>query len=903
MSENNIVVKKINLLSGPNIWGKSKATQAIISVENSMGDGDLKRIEHISGIVLGNHHTDYAQSLKALATRMQEHIGMDAALSLIRPIAGTNLFHVVITGEEPRAGEMIVELAIKVINNETDKSEFISSLSGIKKFYQNLRFGPSTRSIVNAATARGIPHIRLNDKSIVQLGWGVRRKIISESETSDISDVVVSIAQDKTLTKKLLANAFLLVPDGAIVRTFEQALQQAENIGFPVVIKPNDMNQGKGITVDIKNQDQLLAAFNIAKGFGTEIMVEKHFAGFDYRLLIINNKLAAAARRDPPCVIGDGSLTVKGLVEILNQNPDRGDDHESVLTKVPIDEVMQECLREQNITLDFVPAKGQIVRLRNSANLSTGGTAEDVTDFVHPQIISDAVLAAQVIGDNLWGIDVVCQDITKPLNLEINGGTNGAIIEVNSSPGLRMHTNPTKGKPRPEIGERIVETMFGASADEEAEAEFGADNYKIKGLRPGRIPIFSITGTNGKTTTTSLIAYIMQKMGHRVGMTNTNGIYINGLPIDKLDASGPQSAQRVLAHPEVEVAVLETARRGILFNGLGFDYCDVGIVTNIGAGDHLGMNAKMGFINTAEGMAEVKQVVVQNIQPKGFAVLNADDPLVVKMAEFCAGQIVWFSCDINNILVNDHIKKGGCGLFLEGDNLNCHWLDKNINYSVPFEQLGLFKNFTPKFQLQNIMAAMGAVLAAHNIYDFGYSHENLLQGILTAMEEFNSANDLAIGRFNVFNYKDAIVIADYGHNFDAINAVCETFDGWRSQNKTIVASAPGDRRDEDIFKFASRIGNSFNRAILFELEDKRGRTPGETIPIITSALQDSGNVKAIQVAKDEIDAINIALSSVQKGDLCVLLVDEVESSINHIKKILKTSTRGKAPLSALGEAF
>jgi len=452
----------------------------------------------------------------------------------------------------------------------------------------------------------------------VQFGWGSKQRRIWAAEVDNTSAVSESIAQDKDLTKRLLAAAGVPVPKGRPVVDFADACQVAAEIGWPVVVKPRDGNQGKGVTVNIVSTDHLEIAFKVAAEYG-EVMVESYLPGNDFRLLVVGDRLVAAARRDPPHVIGDGVHTIRELVAKVNEDPRRGDGHATSLTKIRIDEIAVARLQVQGLTPDDVPEKGRRVIMRNNANLSTGGTATDVTDDVHPEVAARAIAAAQCIGLEICGVDVLAESVHRPLEEQ-----NGGIVEVNAAPGLRMHLSPSYGKGR-NVGEAVIANLYKAGDD-------------------GRIPIVAVTGTNGKTTTARLTAHLLATNGLRVGMTNTDGVYVNGRQIDSGDCSGPKSARNVLMHPDVDAAVFETARGGILREGLGFDRCGTAVVTNIGAGDHLGLN----YITTVEDLAVLKRVIVMNVAPEGYAVLNAADPIVAAMAPKCPGGVIFFSSDPHN---------------------------------------------------------------------------------------------------------------------------------------------------------------------------------------------------------------------------------------------------------------
>ena len=480
-----------------------------------------------------------------------------------------------------------------------------------------------------AAKARGIPFRRLNSGSLIQFGWGSKQRRIVASETDRTTAMAEMIAQDKELTRSLLQSIGVPVPDGRSVVSAEDAREAALEIGLPVVVKPRDGNQGRGVATNLRTQEQVVAAYDAAREEGSRIIVEKHISGGDFRLLVVGDKLIAAAQRQPAQVFGDGQHTVQQLVDQENTDPRRGEDHATCLSKIPLDAVSMQVLAEQGLTVDTIPPTGQVVLIRRNANLSTGGTATDVTDLVHPEVAARAIEAARMVGLDVAGVDVVCSDVRRPLEEQA-----GVIVEVNAAPGLRMHLQPSTGHPRP-VGEAIISTMFAEKQN-------------------GRIPVVSVTGVNGKTTTTRLIQHILRQTGRRVGMTCTEGVYLDSRRLETGDCSGPQSAQKLLANPSVDAVVLETARGGILRAGLAFDRCDVAVVTNMGEGDHLGLND----IETVEKLARVKRVPVEAVSPDGAAVLNATDKLVAEMAKFCPGSVVFFAIDPEHPVIAKHRTEG-----------------------------------------------------------------------------------------------------------------------------------------------------------------------------------------------------------------------------------------------------
>jgi cyanophycin synthetase len=632
------------------------------------------------------------------------------------------------------------------------------------------------------------------------------------------------------------------VPIGRPVRDTDDAWAVAQQIGLPVVLKPQDGNQGKGVTVNVATREQLDVAFKAAEAIGT-VMVEKYLAGNDFRLLVVGKKLVAAARRDPPHVIGNGVQTVRELVDKVNADPKRGDGHATSLTKIRFDEIAIARLRAQGLEPDSVPAKGRRVLLRNNANLSTGGTATDVTDDVHPEVAARAVAAAQMVGLHICGVDVVCESVLRPLEEQ-----RGGVVEVNAAPGLRMHLTPSYGKGR-NVGEAIIGHLYGPGDD-------------------GRVPVVAVTGTNGKTTVTRLVAHLMATAGLRVGMTNTDGAYVQGRQIDSGDCSGPRSARNVLAHPDVDAAVFETARGGILREGLGFDRCAVAVVTNIGDGDHLGLN----FITTVEDLAVLKRVIVQNVAPGGHAVLNATDPIVAAMAATCPGQVCFFAVDRQHPVMATHRAQGRRVVYVDGDAIVAaqgSWRER-----LPLAEIPLTRGGTIGFQLENAMAAVGAA------WGVGLGWDAVRRGLASFVNDASTAP----ARFNVMDYQGATLIADYGHNPDAMRALVRAVEAMPGKRRSVVISGAGDRRDEDLREQTVILGAAFDEVILYQDAAQRGRADGEVLALLRDGLKNAARTTRIDEVRGEFAAIDTALERLQPGDLCLVLVDQVQQALDHLAR-------------------
>lgn len=852
-------VSRTRALRGPNMWSRHTAIEAVVhcaEAERSIADmaGFESRLRALFPPIgalrpasAQRPTISLAHVLEQATLALQAQAGCPVTFSNTHTTSEAGTYQVVVEYSEEDVGRMAFDAACRLVEAARDGGTFDAdaTLKQLRELDEDVRLGPSTGSIVDAAVARGVPYRRLTQGSLVQFGWGAKQRRIWAAEVDATSAVSESIAQDKDLSKRLLQSAGVPVPIGRPVESPDDAWEVAQEIGLPVVVKPQDGNQGKGVTVNVATREQLDAAYKAADEIG-QVMVEKFLPGSDYRLLVVGDRLIAAARRDPPHVIGDGQLTVKQLVDKVNSDPRRGDGHATSLTKIRFDDIAVDRLAMQDLTPESVPEKGRRVVLRNNANLSTGGTATDVTDDVHPEVAARAIAAAQVVGLHVCGVDVVAEDVLRPLEEQ-----SGGIVEVNAAPGLRMHLSPSFGKGR-NVGEAIISHLYGHGQKSE----------------DGRIPVVAVTGTNGKTTTTRLIAHLFATCGLKVGMTNTDGVYIDGRQTDSGDCSGPKSARNVLMHPDVEAAVFETARGGVLREGLGFDRCQVAVVTNLGAGDHLGMN----FLNTVEELALVKRVIVQNVANNGYAVLNAADPVVAAMAPTCPGQVIFFAADRHHPLMATHRAQGKRCVYIDGDMLVAaqgSWREQISLRDIPITRGGAIG-----FQVENAMAAVAAA------WGIGIDWDTVRRG----MASFANDADNAPGRFNVMDYRGATVIADYGHNGDAMHALVAAVNALPAKRRSVVISGAGDRRDEDIRVQTQILGAAFDDVILFQDACQRGREDGEVLRLLREGLEGAERVAAIEEIRGEFIAIDAALARLQPGDLCLVLVDQVEEALAHLAK-------------------
>lgn len=847
-------VSRIRALRGPNLWSRHTAIEAIIKC--SPLEADLSRFTGFEARLRarfpeigalepigGDHHIPMAHALELAALELQAHAGCPVSFSRTTPTIDDGIYQVVIEYSEEAVGRMALDYALALCRAAADDTPFDAqdALGHLRNLDEDIRLGPSTGSIVEAAVRRGIPYRRLTEGSMVQFGWGSKQRRILAAETGETSAVAEAIAQDKELTKMLLNAGGLPVPAGRPVINAEDAWTAAREIGSAVAVKPQFGNQGKGIAVNLETRDQVIAAYHAAVKVSSSVIVERYISGHDFRLLVVGNTLVAAARRDPPHVFGDGVHSIRELVDHINRDSRRGDGHATSLSKICLDDIAQATLTKQGYNTDSIPAIGTLVVLRNNANLSTGGTATDVTDDVHPELAASAIDAARLIGLDICGVDVLCNSVHQPLEAQ-----GGGIVEVNAAPGLRMHLTPSFGKPRA-VGAAIINMMFPDHED-------------------GRIPVIAVAGTNGKTTTVRLAAHLLTCLGLRVGMTNSDGVYISGQRIDTGDCSGPKSARNVLSHPEVDAAVLETARGGILREGLAFDRCNVAIVTNIGIGDHLGLN----YINTTDELAVVKRVIVENVAPHGTAVLNAADPAVVKMASACPGSVTFFARDKKNHVISTHCARGLRVVYTENQHIVARQGD--FEQRIALSAIPLTRNGTIGFQIDNAMAAVGAAWA------LGLDWDIIRRGLANFINDAHTAP----GRFNVFDYRGATLIADYGHNPDAIIALVAAIEQIPAQRRHVVISGAGDRRDEDIRQQTRLLGAAFDEVILYEDQCQRGRADGEVLGLLREGLSNASRARQIYEVKGEFNAIDLALSRLKPGVVCLLLIDQVDDALAHI---------------------
>ena len=790
--------------------------------------------------------------IEHIALEIQTLAGMDCGFGRTRGYGEEGVYFVVFNHMVGRVGRYAAKASFRIAEaliagEEYDLEEDIMNMKEIR---QNEGLGPSTGSIIKEAEARNIPWIRLNRYSLCQLGYGANQKRIQATVTSQTSNIGVDLACDKEETKLLLEQAEVPIPKGDIIRT-ERGLEEAvEYVGFPLVIKPVNGNHGRGITTDINSMEEALIAFKEAKEISRLVIVEKFITGDDYRLLVINNKLVAAAKRTPAHVIGDGKSTIQELVDEVNKDERRGYGHEKVLTEISINSLTLELLKENNLTPESVVAKGEFIKLKSTANLSTGGTAEDVTDLIHPYNIFMAERISKIIGLDICGIDIMAHDLTKPIS-----ESGGAVLEVNAGPGFRMHLQPTDGLPR-NVGGHVVDMLFPPGSD-------------------SRIPIIAVTGTNGKTTTTRLIAHIAKMRGKKVGYTTTDGVYIQNRLLMTGDCTGPVSAEFVLKDPTVNFAVLECARGGILRAGLGFKKCDIGVVTNV-AGDHLGLKG----IHTIDQLAKVKGVIPETVHKDGYSVLNADDDRVYAMRNNIESKFALFSMDEENPRILRHCRNNGVSAIYENGYITIikgEWkmrVAKAVN--VP-----LTKGGKASFMIQNVLAA---VLAT---YLQGFSIED----IKVAIESFIPSPSQTPGRLNMFNFNKFDVLLDYAHNPAGLRALHKYVEKLDGKPKVGIIAGIGDRRKQDNFELGQIAAEMFDEIIIRQDRNLRGKEEEELIKEIHDGIIDIDPKKPVKIIPKESEAIKYAIENAKDDSLVVVSSDVVPAALNMVMKMKEMETK------------
>lgn len=785
--------------------------------------------------------------IEHIALEVQTLAGMDTGFGRTRGYGDPGVYNVVFSYIEESVGRYAAEMAVRICKAliSAEDYDMDDDIQHMRELREAERLGPSTGSIVEEAESRGIPWIRLNKYSLCQLGYGAYQKRIQATVTSETSSIGVELACDKEDTKYLLENAEVPVPKGDIISK-ESSLEASCNyIGYPLVIKPIDGNHGRGITVDIQNYEDALVAFHAASEVSRRVIVERYITGEDYRLLVINNRLVAAAKRTPAHVIGDGVSTVAELIRLVNSDPRRGYGHENVLTQISVNDLTKTIIKDAGYTLDSVLEKDKRLVLKDTANLSTGGTAEDVTDIVHPANVSMAERISKIIDLDIAGIDIMTSDISRPLS-----ETGGAVLEVNAGPGFRMHLAPTTGLPR-NVAAPVIDKLFPNQND------------------TGCIPIIAITGTNGKTTTSRLIAHIAKMRGYRVGYTTSDGVYIQNRLLMQGDCTGPASTEFVLRDPTVNFAVLECARGGLLRAGLGFKQCNVGIVTNV-APDHLGLKG----INTVEQLAKVKAVIPETVMPDGYAILNADDDLVYDMRRGVSCNVALFSMDEDNPRIKALQRLNGITAVYENGFVTiCRGQWKMRIMAA--ENIPLTYGGKAKFMIQNVLAA---VLTAHVQ---GISIED----IKAALETFIPSASQTPGRLNLFKFNNFSILLDYAHNAAGMRALQKFTDELECTERIGIIAGIGDRRVEDNNEIGSVAAEMFDEIIIRQDKHLRGKTEKELIKMLNDGIKKRDPNKKTTIIPSEKDAILHAVKNARKGSLIVLCSDVIPDALDLVQRL------------------
>ncbi|TAE95479.1 MAG: cyanophycin synthetase [Oscillatoriales cyanobacterium] len=873
-------ILKIQTLRGPNYWSIRRHKLVLMRLDlEELADKTTSEIpgfyEGLTAALpsLDDHHcspghqggflqrvregTMMGHVIEHVALELQEMAGMPVGFGRTRETATPGIYQVVIEYQNEQAGRYATRAGVRMCQSIADTgsypaAELVQDLRDLREFALSAALGPSTETLIKEAEARGIPWIPLSARFMIQLGYGVHQKRIQATLSNRTGVLGVELACDKEGTKNILGAAGVPVPRGTVINYLDELEGAIEDVGgYPIVLKPLDGNHGRGITIDINSWEVAEEAYDLASGASKtkSVIVERYYTGRDHRVLVVNGQVVAVAERVPANVVGDGKSTVEQLVEEVNRDPQRGDGHDNVLTRITIDKLTLDLLQKQGYAMDSVLPAGKRVFLRATANLSTGGIAVDRTDEIHPENVWLFSRVAKIIGLDIAGIDVVTDDISQPLR-----DTNGVIVEVNAAPGFRMHVAPSQGLPRNVAG-AVFDMLFPSP-------------------QPSRVPILAVTGTNGKTTTTRLLAHIVKQTGQITGYTTTDGTYIGEYLVESGDNTGPQSAHLILSDPTVEVAVLETARGGILRSGLGFDQCDVGVVLNVAA-DHLGI----GDIDTVEQLAKLKSVLVESVMPKGYAVLNADDPLVSQMAQRVKAQIAYFSMNPDNELVAKHTAAGG--------------LAQAVN--VPLTMGG-----RAPFMIAN---ALAACLAA-------FAQGVKIEDIRSALSSFQASVGQTPGRMNLFNLGSYHALLDYAHNPHSYKALGSFVQNWQGMRIGVVG-APGDRRDEDFVTLGKLSADMFDRIIVKEDLDRRGREPGVVAKLICQGIAEAIAARTPDKSKvqyelilDETIAVNKALDEAPAGSLVVILPEGVTKALSLIeaRKPIKESAVNAAIVDRISES-
>ena len=863
-------ILKVQALRGPNIWSvqRKKLIQMRLDLEEmeqfptNKIEGFRERIEAMFPTMIEHRCSEGVRGgffmriergtwmghvIEHIALEIQTLAGMETGFGRTRETKTPGIYNVVFSYTEENVGMFAAESAVNIADALIKNIEYDldGDIQKMREIRERVRLGPSTGSIVEEAVIRDIPWIRLGTNSLVQLGYGVNQMRFQATITQKTSSIAVDIACNKEETKRMLDNASIPVASGSICVDEEDLEACIKKIGYPIVLKPLDGNHGKGASINVKTWEDAVAGLEYAKKYSRRIIVEKFITGFDFRVLIIDNKLVAAAKRVPAHVLGDGTNNIQQLIDTTNLDPRRGYGHENVLTQIDVDRDTLDLLEKLEYTLETVPKKGETVYLKSTANLSTGGTSVDVTDMMHPENVFLCERISRVIGLDICGVDIMAENLTQPL--KENGG---CILEVNAAPGFRMHLAPSEGLPR-NVASPVIDMLYPPG-------------------KPSRIPIIAVTGTNGKTTTTRLLAHIVKNNGFKVGFTTSDGIYIQNHMLEKGDTTGPVSAEYILKDPTVEFAVLETARGGILRSGLGFSRCDIAVITNIQE-DHLGLSD----IHTLDDLARVKSTVVKSVKKDGWAILNAEDEQCVKIGEELSCNVAYFSMDEENPLIKKLCKEGKIVCVYENGFITV----KKGEWKIRIERathVPLTLGGKAKFMIANVLAA---TLAS---YLWGFKTED----ISLSLQTFIPSAAQTPGRMNIFEFKKFKVLIDFAHNPSGYRGVEDYLQSVVANKKIGIIAGVGDRRDEDIKECAKIAGRMFDHIIIRQEKHLRGRTEEEIINLILSGIAESGRDVTHEIITKEVEAIKHAINSAEEGTFITALSDVVTNAIEIVQEYL-----------------
>ena len=857
----------IQVLKGPNIWSvrRKKLIQMRLDLEDTEQrptnkiNGFRERIEKLMPSLYTHrcspgHEGGFFERVEEgtwmghviehIALELQSLAGMETGFGRTRETKTSGIYNVVFNYIEEKVGVYAAEASVKIAEALINGSEYDidTDIMTMKKMRERERFGPSTASIVDEAVARNIPFIRLNSSSLVQLGYGKNQVRFRATMTDKTSSIAVDIAGNKDETKRILQEQAIPVAKGSTISYLTDLDEALNKIGFPLVFKPLNGNHGKGATINVKTREEAVEAFAYAQKYSQRVIVERFITGHDFRVLVIDNKMVAAAQRVPANVVGDGKNTIQGLIDIENSDPRRGYGHENVLTEITVDRDTLDLLEKKGYTLETIPPVKEIVYLKSTANLSTGGTSIDVTDLVHPQNVFMCERIARVIGLDICGIDIMAKNLTQLLTE--NGGV---VLEVNAAPGFRMHLAPSEGLPR-NVAAPVIDMLYppGKSA---------------------RIPIIAVTGTNGKTTTTRLIAHIVKNNGYRVGFTTSDGVYIQNSMLLKGDTTGPLSAEFVLRDPTVEFAVLETARGGILRSGLGFGYCDIAVITNIQE-DHLGISD----IHTLEDLSRVKEVIVKSLKNEGWAILNADNKHCVKIGKEVRCNLAYFTMDEKNPVVKDHCRKGGVAAVYENGYITIMKGDWKIRIEK-VTHIPITFNGTVGFMTQNALAASLATFV------WGFKIED----IRLSLETFIPSAAQTPGRMNIFELKDFKIMVDFAHNPDGLRGIKDFLSTLDIKHKTGIISGTGDRRDEDLREIGRISAQMFDNVIICQDKYLRGRTRDNIVSLLIEGLKEIKPEIDIQIHNESKQAFNFAVKNVHPDSFITIIGDSVTNAVQLVQ--------------------